>query len=425
MDEEVKIKMHKQMAIERKSSKMEGADREYIEAPIDKLGPAGRWIRHRLLSSSLYGTPLLCAIQRHRTPLWNTIMKYMSFFGTEEFYIVLICFVKWIVDARLGRLLCILMGFGFFVSNFLKNCLCLPRPPSPPVIPLEEASETWGLPSHHSVLCVVLPWYIWFYSMIHFNLGYPEQSLLFVIITTWSFSVLLCRVYLGVHSPADVVSGSIFGCLILTFWMKIDNYFDHYISLGNNVIMQALIYTIVLLFIHPRPKLRTGSFQETVCMLGTVVGFVIARSAWTARKPVLCKTVLRELTDSTSWINVILISSGRLLIGFILVLAVKALGKITFRYIVSNIYNIIGLNSIIRGSLKDRYFDTKYNKSFILPPIFNVDNNAEKSMKSKSVSEDVWEVEYAVKYLTYIFVGWTGSYLAPLSFHLMGLNISR
>ena len=28
--------------------------------------------------------------------------------------------------------------------------------------------------------------------------------------------------------------------------------------------MQALIYTIVLLFIHPRPKLRTGSFQETV-----------------------------------------------------------------------------------------------------------------------------------------------------------------
>lgn len=31
-------------------------------------------------------------------------------------------------------------------------------------------------------------------------------------------------------------------------------------------------------------------------MLGTVVGFVMARSAWTARKPALCKTVLRELT---------------------------------------------------------------------------------------------------------------------------------
>ena len=46
--------------------------------------------------------------------------------------------------------------------------------------------------------------------------------------------MLLCRVYLGVHSPADVVSGSICGCLILAFWMKVDNYLDHYISLGNN-----------------------------------------------------------------------------------------------------------------------------------------------------------------------------------------------
>ncbi|CAB4006984.1 sphingosine-1-phosphate phosphatase 2-like [Paramuricea clavata] len=298
MDEEIKAfnNRQKQTRNDLKSSKLEDNGEEYIEAPIDKVGPIGRWIRHRLLSSSLYGTPLLCAIQRHRTPLWTKIMKYMSFFGTEEFYIILICFVKWIVDARLGRLLCILMGIGFFVSNFLKNCLCLPRPPCPPVIPLEEATETWGLPSHHSVLCVVLPWYIWFYSMIHFNLGYSEQSLLFTAITIWSVSVLLCRVYLGVHSPADVVSGSICGCLILAFWMKVDNYLDHYISLGNNVIMQALIYTIALLFIHPRPKLRTGSFQETVCMLGTLVGFVMARSAWTARKPALCKTVLRELS---------------------------------------------------------------------------------------------------------------------------------
>ena len=31
-------------------------------------------------------------------------------------------------------------------------------------------------------------------------------------------------------------------------------------------------------------------------MLGTVVGFVIARSAGTTQKPALCKTVLREYT---------------------------------------------------------------------------------------------------------------------------------
>ena len=30
---------------------------------VDALGPPGRWIRHKLLQSILYGTPVLLAIQ--------------------------------------------------------------------------------------------------------------------------------------------------------------------------------------------------------------------------------------------------------------------------------------------------------------------------------------------------------------------------
>lgn len=30
---------------------------------LDSLGPPGRWIRHKLLESILYGTPVLVAIQ--------------------------------------------------------------------------------------------------------------------------------------------------------------------------------------------------------------------------------------------------------------------------------------------------------------------------------------------------------------------------
>jgi hypothetical protein len=50
-------------------------------------------------------------------------------------------------------------------------------------------------------------------------------------------------------------------------------------------------------------------------MLGTLVGFVMARSAWTARKPALCKTVLRELSGinyilkSYDWCNQMLFRS--------------------------------------------------------------------------------------------------------------------
>ena len=34
-----------------------------FDSTIDKLGPVGRWLRHRLLSSILIGTPPLVALQ--------------------------------------------------------------------------------------------------------------------------------------------------------------------------------------------------------------------------------------------------------------------------------------------------------------------------------------------------------------------------
>lgn len=53
-------------------------------------------------------------------------------------------------------------------------------------------------------------------------------------------------------------------------------------------------------------------------------------------------------------------------------LAVRALGKIAFRSLVSNVYNLIGLKPVMRASSKDYYCNTMYNKAFKLPPVFNL-----------------------------------------------------
>jgi len=41
---------------------------------------------------------------------------------------------------------------------------------------------------------------------------------------------------------------------------------DRYISFGDNVVLQAIVYSLLLLFVHPRPEPRTKSLVETVCM---------------------------------------------------------------------------------------------------------------------------------------------------------------
>ena len=45
----------------------------------------------------MVGTPVLLTIQRHRTGLRTTIMKTLSFLGTEDFYTILFVFLLWYV----------------------------------------------------------------------------------------------------------------------------------------------------------------------------------------------------------------------------------------------------------------------------------------------------------------------------------------
>ncbi len=41
-------------------------------------------------------------------------------------------------------------------------------------------------------------------------------------ISLWSFLVMLSRMYLGVHSPADIVAGGVVGCLLLVCWLQVN-----------------------------------------------------------------------------------------------------------------------------------------------------------------------------------------------------------
>ena len=63
----------------------------------------------------------MVGLQRLRTPLLNRIMKGVSLLGEEEFYILLVPLVTWVCDARLGRLLGLLMALAFYTAG-MKGC---------------------------------------------------------------------------------------------------------------------------------------------------------------------------------------------------------------------------------------------------------------------------------------------------------------
>lgn len=82
---------------------VETTRRLVVYPPIHRLGTAGRWVRSRLQLEILRGTKVLVRIQGLRSPWRNRVMKASSFLGEEEFYILLVGLLVWLVDVRLGR----------------------------------------------------------------------------------------------------------------------------------------------------------------------------------------------------------------------------------------------------------------------------------------------------------------------------------
>lgn len=405
-------------------------DIEYVTAPIDLLGPPGRWIRHRLLESILYGTPVLVAIQQLRTSRISKFMRLASILGTEEFYAILVCFLIWIVDLRLGRLACIAMGIGFYVANAVKNSLCLPRPPSPPVKPLENAYYTWGLPSHHSVLGVVCPWYIWFYCLLHYHLQFTTLICLFTLIFSWSFVVLFCRIYNGVHSPADVVTGGLFGCFVVAFMNRFDSLIDlSSVMNGQNALILP-VWLAILLIMHPFNDVGIPAFEETTSMASVAVGFMLGRAFSHGRSPPI-KALLETYTSDSSILLAILFGFLRYVLGALLVLITKVTLKFITQTIITTCLKICNI-AYITKSEKHKFY-TGYNENYRLPPIYKdkkkgsddnddvVCDDDEQTQTTSSKDDEPWNIGHHVRFVTYIGMGFSAYYCNNVLCQYLGL----
>jgi len=231
-------------------------------------------------------------------------------------------------------------------------------------------------------------------------------TVLFLFIVYWSISVMFSRLYLGVHSPADIVAGGIIGCVILAYWIKIDTILDRYISFGDNVILQAIVYSVLLLFVHPRPEPRTMSLVETVAMTGVTVGFVIGKAVSMRQSPIY-KAVLDFNT------------------GYGLVLLTRMLCKIVFRCLISNLFRLMDLKCFDGKKVKYDQSIRFYGPLFKLPPVFDK-KGKKRRQKSQPDPDDAstkWNMDYLVYYPTYVCVGWMAISGVPLLSHSIGLML--
>uniref|UniRef100_UPI0037E7D0C8 sphingosine-1-phosphate phosphatase 1-like n=1 Tax=Semicossyphus pulcher TaxID=241346 RepID=UPI0037E7D0C8 len=169
----------------------------------------------------------------------NKFLFYLFTFGTElgneMFFIVFFPFLFWNIDALVSRRLIVVWAWNLFVGQSTKDMVRWSRPASPPVVKVEVFyNSEYSMPSTHAMTGTAIP-----FCLFMLTYGRWEYPFLFGLSVALSWSVLVCvsRVYMGMHSILEVITGFLYTLLILAFFQplleKIDSFYmtDRYAPL--------------------------------------------------------------------------------------------------------------------------------------------------------------------------------------------------
>jgi membrane-associated phospholipid phosphatase len=156
-----------------------------------------------------FGIQLIQSIQS-LSPTLDGLMKFISFLGTIEFYMLLIPLVYWLVDASLGiRVLLVLVSTDFLGAS-IKQLLHQPRPYWVGDVKALAEETSYGIPSSHASDSLA----VWGYLAYRLKKGWLWVVSILIILL-----IGLSRLYLGVHFPQDVLVGWLVGLVVLILFV--------------------------------------------------------------------------------------------------------------------------------------------------------------------------------------------------------------
>lgn len=138
-------------------------------------------------------------------------MKFFSFLGTEEFYILIMPILFWCINTSLGIRVAVLLMFSVSINDGIKMSFHGPRPYwYSSQVKVFSTETSFGIPSGHSQSAVV----VW-----GLLAAYLRKWWAWLIAISLILLAGLSRMYLGVHFFMDVLLGWILGGLLL--WLTL------------------------------------------------------------------------------------------------------------------------------------------------------------------------------------------------------------
>ena len=253
-----------------------------------------------------------------RNSVLDFIFSIITLFGEETIFMAAGMIVFWCVDKHKGYfLLCV--GFvGTVFNQFLKILCRVPRPWIKDsnftiVESAREAASGYSFPSGHTQVAVGL------YGGIA---RATDKTWLRITMVVLALLVGLSRMYLGVHTPADVLVSLAIGAVLVLAGYPLFRKAEKSPKVMYGILLSILgIMVAYLIFIltfpfpanidsHNLESARENAFTLLGCSLGLVAAYTVDKK-WTS-----------FTTDAVWWAQLIKVAGG-----LILVIAVKTLLK--------------------------------------------------------------------------------------------------
>ncbi|KAL3232833.1 Dihydrosphingosine 1-phosphate phosphatase LCB3 [Nakaseomyces bracarensis] len=288
--------------------------RSYLRRFVDKQSPV------------LYSWQSSC-----RCKALDIYFTYTSLMGSHTFYVLFLPLPVYFGYFEFTRDMVYILGYSIYLSGFLKDYCCLPRPTSPPLhrITLSEyTTKEYGAPSSHTANATGVS--LLFLTALVGNPDYSPlaKCALFGVVIFYYWTLVLGRIYCGMHGLLDLVSGSLVGvfCFAIRagFRMLLKNW-----EYGEHWWFPALsvIWGLSTLFTHITPVDECPCFADSVAFMGVVSGLEV--SDWFIRYFFNDKTFVYAFTTDYSYTQLL----SRLGFGVLLV--------VLWKYVISKplVYN--------------------------------------------------------------------------------------
>ncbi len=186
--------------------------------------------------SVFFSDELIVEVQEATPDAVIEVLSLVTLLGNVEFFIVLLTVYYWWAGREKGLPILAVGLTAAVVSGGLKEVFGLPRPPTE--LHVIEASH-YGLPSGHALSPLLI------YGALLYSVGSLTRIQKVVVGFVLIFTISISRIFLGVHYPADTLTGWAVGGALLALFVA-------YAELGTDkTVVASVVVSAPFFVVYP------------------------------------------------------------------------------------------------------------------------------------------------------------------------------